>query len=264
MIRISKAAGSEEFLRPLTRAGARCTLRTLTQMPYGDFWFWGNGRDGRCKFGIERKTISEIVSAVGDNRFIGKQLPGFLQAYAYRFVIIEGDRYIDPRTGLLNPLSLKFLPRRAHLFRTVQKFELTLMLKGGVYVIYTKNKAHTTEVIMALYEWATQKTWKQHTGAYAVEENKPDAAILADRTMKRKVANQLTNLAWVRTVKADQYFPSIVSMVVGDPLFALTPAHRGAAVRHWQQALGIEKGTKIASAIVDVCWRRDTVKAKGR
>ena len=264
MIRISAAIGSREFVRPLRRAGAPCGLRTIAKMPYGDFWFWGNGRNGRAKFGIERKTIAEIVSSIGDNRFIGHQLPGLLKAYDYRFIVIEGDRYIDHKTGLLNPQALKFLPRKAHLYRTVQKFELTLMLKGGVIVVPTKNKTHTVEFIMSLYEWANNKTWDQHSAAYQVEENKPDAAILADRTMKRKIANQLTNLAWKRTVKADQYFPSIVAMIVGDPNYCADRQTVASARVHWRAALGFKAGTKIANAIVDVCHLRDAVHAKGR
>ena len=263
MIRISNATGSKEFKRTLIRAGAPCVLRSLKQMPFADFWFWGHGPKGRCKIGVERKTVSEIVSAIGDNRFTGHQLPGLLQTYAYTFVVIEGDRYIDLKTGLLNPQALRHLPLRAHVYQTVQKFELTLMLKGGVRVIYTKNKTHTALFLCALHEWFSEP-WAKHKSVYQVEENKPDTAILEDRTMKRKVANQLTNLAWVRTVKADKYFPSIASMVVGDPQFAISNGKLQHAIAHWQSALGIKTGTKIASAIVEVCHRRDDVKSKGR
>lgn len=267
MIIIDDRTGSKEFKRLLTRAGATCKVRRL---PFGDFKIIGNGPNGRCRVGVERKTISEIVSAIGDSRFVGHQLPGLLgnrpdgrRRFDYVFIVVEGDRYIDPRTGLLNPDALRHLPRRGHLYRTVQKFELTLMLKAGVRVIYTRNKTHTTEFLCALNEWF-DAAWGSHKSAYRVEETAPDAAILADRTMKRKVANQLTGLAWKRTVKADAYFPSIVAMAVGDPAFTVTPERAKLAVRHWQRALGIKSGTKIATNIVRVCHRSDKVAAKGR
>lgn len=273
VIIVDDRIGSKEFLRPLRRAGARAKVKRLK---FADFKIVGNGPLGRCRVGIERKTITEIVSAIGDSRFIGHQLPGLLgnradgaRRYDFVFIIVEGDRYIDRRTGLLNPASMRRLPQRAHVFRTVQKFELTLMLKGGVRVIYTKNKGHTVEVVAAIHEWF-QEPWAKHKSVYKVEESKPDVAILDQRTMKRKVANQLLGLAWKRTMKADAYFPSIAAMCVGDPnfelgtRFTLDTRTAGRAVRHWQAALGIKKGTKIAQTIVDVCHRRDDVKAKGR
>lgn len=270
MIIIDDRTGSKEFKKLLTRAGAKCKVKRL---PFADFKIVGNGPNGRCRVGVERKTTDEIVSAIGDSRFVGHQLPGLLgnrsdgsRRYDFVFVVIEGDRYIDPRSGLLNPQALRFLPKRAHVYRTVQKFELTLMLKGGIRVVYTKNKWHTTEFLCALNEWF-DASWTSHKSAYRVEETAPDAAILADRTMKRKVANQLTGLAWKRTVAADKYFPSIVSMVAGNPAFdpgTLSPRLRREAVKHWQTALGFKAGTKVASTIVDVCYRRDDVKAKGR
>lgn len=122
---------------------------------------------------------------------------------------------------------------------------------------------HTTEFLCALNEWF-DATWGSHKSAYRVEETAPDAAILADRTMKRKVANQLTGLAWKRTVKADSYFPSIAAMAVGDPNFVASDLQLVRAHRHWKKALGIQKGMKIAANIVDVCHRNDKVKAKGR
>lgn len=250
MIRISDAIGSREFLRPLRRAGAACSLRPLAKMPFGDFWFWGHGPSGRCKIGVERKTLSEIVSAIGDNRFIGHQLPGLLKAYAYTFIVIEGDRYIDPKSGLLNPLALSFLPRRAHVYQTVQKFELTLMLKGGVRVVYTKNKTHTALFVRALHDWFSER-WAAHKSVYQVEEDKPDQAILSDRTMKRKVANQLTGLAWTRSLKADAYFRSIVEMV-------------NASAEEWATALQFKTVGKVPRTIHDVCHRRDDVRSKGR
>lgn len=272
MIRVSKAEGSESFIRPLRRAGARCCLRTIAKMPFGDFWFWGNGPEGRCKVVIERKTISELVGELGNNRFEGHQIPGLLavngdgrRQFRYVFLVVEGDRYIDRATGLLNPLALKFLPRKAHVFRHFQKYELSLMLKYGIIVIPTKNKTHTTEVILAIYEWFTRKAWAAHKTGYKVEETKPDLAILSDRTMKRKVANQITQLAWVRSSKASQYFPSIASMVIGDPDFKLPMGRtRAHAYEHWRKALGFKKTGKIVRAIVDVCHTREDVKGKGR
>lgn len=263
-IRVSKAKGSQEFVRMLVRlGGAKCLLRTISKMPFGDFWFWGNGPNGRVKVGIERKTLSEIVGEISNTRFMGHQLPGFIKAYDYRFVIIEGDLYIDRKSGLLNPKSLRHLPRSSHLYHTVQKYLTTLMLKGGVRLIHTKNKTHTAMCVCALADWFDEP-WKKHKSVYQVEEDKPDSAILDDRTLKRQVANQLTGLRWVRSLKADKHFPSIVSMIVGDTTFKTTPLMRVEAMEQWRRALGFKKVGATVRKIVDVCYAKDDVNAKGR
>lgn len=260
MIKVDDRIGSKEFVRLLRRAGAKVTLRRLK---FADFSFWGNGPTGRVRVGIERKTISEITGAIGDNRFTGHQLPGLLKRYDYVFVVIEGDPYIDAKTGLLGGGGIAFGPRRAHLYNTVMKFRLTLMLKGSIRDIPTKNKTETTFFIRALYDWFSEP-WSKHKSVYQVEETRPDRALLDRRTMKRKVANQLTGLAWTRTLKADAYFPSIVAMVTGDPDFEPGRYQLETARAHWQSALGFKRGTATAKRIVDVCHRRDDVNAKGR
>ena len=145
----------------------------------------------------------------------------------------------------------------------MKKFISTLELRAGFRVKRTNGKIHTAVLVKALWEW-WQKRRSAHKSAYRVDETKPDRVLLDQRTMKRKVTNQLTGLAWHRTMKADAYFPSILAAVVGDPNFMFTPQHRETAVLHWQAALGFKKGRKVAEQVVDVCWSRDDVKAKGR
>lgn len=261
MIRVDPRIGSGEFTRLLVRAG----LTDVRKHPltFGDFCFWGNGREGRVRVGIERKTISEIVSAVGDSRFVGHQLPGLLARYpGHTWLLVEGNYYPDAHSGALK-IGRHFagFGRSAHLYENVEKFLLTLEIKAGVHVKRTNGKTHTAMWLKALYDWY-QKPYHQHKSAYKVDETRPEAVMFERRTMKRKVANQLTGLAWTRSVKADVYFPSILSMVVGDPAFALK--YRGPAIRHWQQALGFKHGTKIARAIVGVCYDRDEVPGKGK
>lgn len=264
-VRISNCAGSKEFRRPLIRAGVPVVMRTIKEMPFGDFSFFGNGPHGRVRIGIERKTVAEIAGEMTAKRLKGHQLPGMTRHFQYRFLIIEGEIYID-ENGFLNPMSLAHLPRGV-LYASVQKFELTMALKGAIRIVHTKNKDHTTQCIKVLYDWF-QERWSKHTSAFEVAEDAPERALLDQRTMKRKIANQLAGVSWQRSLKADAYFPSIVSMIVGDPLFHHSDMYdetiwRGEARAHWQKALGVKKGTKTAKRIVDTCYSRDDVTGKG-
>lgn len=258
---VDDRVGSRELLRPLKRAGTPAQLQRLR---FADFSFWGHGPRGRVRVGVERKTISEILTAITDSRFTGHQLPGLLKAYDYTYLVVEGNYYPDPASGILmvNGRAAGHT-RQGHLFENAEKFLMTLELKAGLRVRRTNTPVHTALWIAALYRW-WQKRWSEHKSAYVVDETKPDRAILDARTMKRKVANQLTGLAWVRSVKADSYFPSIAAMAVGDPRYQATKDELATAQRHWQTALGFKKGTATATSIVDVCHRRDDVKGKGR
>lgn len=262
MIKIDDRVGSRELLRLVRRAGAKAVLQRLR---FADFSFWGHGRTGRVRIGVERKTPAEIVAAITDTRFTGHQLPGLCRAYDTVLLVIDGIAYPDPKTGvwMASPGRPVGHTRQTHLYENVEKFLLTLALKAGVRVYRTANQVQTAMFLVAVYRWY-QKPWANHKSAYVVDETKPDRALLDQRTLKRQVANQLTGLAWKRSLKADLYFPSIASMVMADQqLPAPTAAQRARGIAEWQRALKIAKGTATAAKLFDVCHRRSDVKGKG-
>lgn len=218
------------FLSPLRRLGAPCKIKQLT---YGDFCFWGHGAEGRVRVGVERKTVSEWCEAIYDTRFKGHQLPGLLKRYpGHVWLVIEGFHNVDPQSGVMmqGKWSAGHGGRRT-LYMDAMKFLFTLQLKAGVHIWPTRNALETAWFIRALYDWY-QKRWKDHTSVYDVGAATPDVAILDTRTLKRRVAAQFPQIAWVRSKRVDQYFRSIASML-------------GASEEDWMAALGIREGRTI-------------------
>lgn len=245
MIRVSKAAGSEEFAPLLKRLGAPCQLRTLRQMPFADFAFTGNGPLGLCAVGIERKTVSEIVGSLSNKRFRGWQLRGLLRSYDYVFVIVEGYAHVDAQSGEL--MQGKFsagFSRFRHAYMDVMKFELTLRLKASCIIIHTKNKAETAWLVRSIYDWFTRKKWHEHKAAYAIFESLPDRLIVEPQQLKRRIAAQFDQVEWVRSRSVDQYFRSIKQMI-------------NATAAEWEEALGDKRQRVYAKRIYDIIRQED-------
>lgn len=218
---IDPRKGSGEFERLLKRLGLNVRKKHL---PYGDFVFRGSGPAGEVKVAIERKTVSEILEAVADNRFVGHQLPGLLgkiegrRRFDYVFLIVEGNYFPEDHSGvMMKARNVEWgYGYRRHLFESFEKFLLTLSLHGQVRVIRTNGKIATAYEISALYRWF-QKPWHSHKSAYKVEEDRPETAIFDGRTATRKVFAQFPGIGWTRSYYAQEYFGSVIEAVTAGP-----------------------------------------------
>lgn len=232
----SRLSGTFDFRKHLTRAGVRCRVKRL---PFGDFALTGNGPGGYCRVLIERKTVDEIIGAIMDNRFTGRQVPGLLRSSDFPVLVVEGKAWCDFRSGILmNGRREAGRTRQRHLWANYLKFQLTLMFKARLFVWHTSSRSDTVQFLAALHSWFTDKRWAEHKSVYTVDETKPEYAILDVRTLKRRLAAQLPNVEWVRSKKVDQHFPSIAAMF-------------NASVDEWKEALGISTGRKIAKTLYD-------------
>lgn len=212
MIRIDPRKGSGEFKRLLVRLGVPAKKKHLR---FGDFSFSGSGPKGIVRVGIERKTINEIVEALPDNRMVGHQLPGLLgsvegrRRFDYVYLIVEGHYYPDVRTGIVKCRKREVgHGYTRHLYESVEKFLATLELHGQIRVRKTSGKVHTAYLVAALYRWF-QKDWYSHKSAYKVEEDKPERAILEQRTYDRKTYAQWPGVGWVRSGMVDRHFACV-------------------------------------------------------
>jgi ERCC4-type nuclease len=239
--------GSREFHKPLRRMGVPAIIRRLE---YADFAWNGRGPHGMARIGVERKTVSEILGAITDARFTGRQLPGLLKTYDYVYLIVEGAAKIDPRTGVLMMYGREAgFTRVRHLYSTYKKFLTTLAAKGRVIVEPTHGITETVHLLHTLYGW-WEKPWKSHKSAYHVEETKPDAAILETRTWERQAFAQFPGVGWERSKLVAEYFPSLD-----------VACH--ASIEEWMKALKIKDGRALATTIVKACRGQLSQGAKG-
>lgn len=262
MIFVAHEIGSAEFADPLRRMGLPVTVKKL---PSADFAFWGNGPEGECRIGIERKTVSEMVGAVSNKRLRGTQLPRMTARYRFRFLIVEGLTRVDAWDGLLETakpvkdgkMSL-WLPAgfgRGMAFEGYAKRLLTFQLKAAIHIIPTADRTNTARMVHALYRWF-QVEWSKHKSHLAVEETQPDEAILDERTVRRQVLAQIPGIGWTRSAQISKQFEG---QSLADTLRWVSVAH----VEDWQRALGFKDGTETARRIHAALHTTGEQNAKG-
>jgi ERCC4-type nuclease len=235
MIQVDNRIGSLELASPLRKLGVKVTT---CRLPFGDACFTGSGPTDTCRVGIERKTLSEIVTAITDTRFTGYQLPGLIKAYDVRILIIEGRYWAEPNSGILyiNGREAGYA-RRRYMYSEVEHFIMSIQRKAGLWVWPTASLKDTVWWIHACYTWY-QKPWSNHKSVYAIDEVRPDAAILDERTLLRRLAAQLPGIGWTRSKAVESHFGSVRAMV-------------NATVADWCEIDGIGEG--IARKVVRAC-----------
>ena len=262
---IAQEQGSKEFLAPCVRLGLPAKVKYLA---YGDFAFYGNGPSGLVRVGIERKTISEMLGDKARRRFVGRQLPGMVRRYDYRFLVVEGSARIDPDYGDI--LDGKDLSRRHkdlltiwrparyadnHSFDRYVKEAMTVRLCCGLHIIPTATSAETACLLHSIYRWF-QKEWHEHRSHLAVEQAEVekdwiDPQLLDERTLRRQTFNQWPFVGWKRSARVSRYFTSIAQAATADE-------------ETWMEALGVKEGRTMARTLVNMLrGKTDHHDAKG-
>ncbi len=224
--------GSVELCKPLRTLGCPAKVKRLA---YADCAFRGRGpHASTVAIGIERKTVSEILTAMRDahGRFTGHQLPGLLRRYDYVYLVVEGDSFIAA-DGILALGG--YTPNRT-MYESYKRYLISLAVKGTLFVECTSNKRETVHFLHALYGW-WQKPYASHKSIFKVEAVAPDAAILDERTVRRQTFAQFPGVGWERSKRVSKAFPSIAAAV-------------NATEDEWMRALGIAKGRKIVRTLM--------------
>ena len=207
-LRVDRRIGSVELAAPLRRLGAPVEIVTL---PFADAAFVGHGPTGEARIGVERKKVTELLGALSNPRFIGRQVPGLLRSYDVVWLLVEGPA----RCGREGELLLYNRPagygRQTHSYLDFERFLLTLQQKAGLHIMRTDGMAETVHWLYALHGW-WQKPWAKHQSAYEVGITTPDAALLTPQTVLRKVAAQLPGIGWTRSASVEQAFPDVRAM----------------------------------------------------
>lgn len=261
MLDIAHEQGSAEFEPPLRRLGLPCRIRNLES---ADFAFWGHGADGMCRVGVERKTVSEMVTPSARGRLTGHQLPRMTLHYRYRFLMVEGLTRVEPRWGSLECAHAVKDGRmcvwqeagwsRGEAFEAYFKHQLTLQLRAAIHIIPTADRTGTAHALHALYRWF-QVPWQRHTSHLKVDEALPDAALIEERTVRRQLFAQIPYIGWTRSLQISRQFEGYT---IADTLQWMAKASE----QEWCEALGIKQGRKTARQIRSVLHGRDEHDAK--
>ena len=180
MIQISPRKGSLE-LRDLFK-NFDVPVDTEIDIPFSDFCFWGNGPDGLCRVGIERKRLSDALDSIRTKRLSGYQFDGLCREFDFVFVVIEGQWKAGTHGELLElqwkDKKLQWLPtsdgKQSVMYRSIQNYCTTAELKAGtqagnpVVVERTTDPFETVALVVSHWHWFNDKQWDQHRSHEAV------------------------------------------------------------------------------------------------
>ncbi len=161
MLLVDDRAGSDKLGLDLRKAGLPIEFGRLDG---GDVFFIGNGPQGDVTVGVEHKTLRDLLSSLRSQRLQGHQLIE-MQAYDYRFLLIEGDYKHDNEGFLTTRSGFRDWSRVAGSFRAAEldKTLLGLSLRGGIIIKEVATRRESVRWLTSLYRNFTDVGWEQHS-----------------------------------------------------------------------------------------------------
>ena len=232
MIRIDPRAGSCDLIEPLRRIGVEVAV---VNMDYGDLAFEGNGPDGAVAIGIEYKKMEDLIQCVNDNRFLGHQLPGMLEAYDHLYLVIEGTPLWQADGGFKNYEGSLHRWRRSHSNISLMRLLSTVLhIEAlGARTMFLPSQRSALTYIVALYTWWNKK-WGDHSKAPSIHY--PMVPLLVP-SLRQKIASLLPGIGQGKLMAIEEAFQNSRAMV-------------NATAQDWIKLKGI--GKKTADQIEEV------------
>lgn len=214
-ILVDDRVGSRELLPELRRLSLPAKL---SRLEFGDVSIPGIGSKGDVSIGIERKTIQDLLNSLASGRLTAHQLPGMVQTYDYRWIVIEGlwrvgrGQLIETwRFGGWKPAVTQMG------YYDVDRYLITLEVKGGCWLRRTGSLGETCSFIADLHRW-WGKNWKEHRGHLGLEKGlTADKVLYSKPTYPRLVANVLPGIGWEKSKAVARHFKTIEAMVGAGP-----------------------------------------------
>lgn len=202
------------------------------EMQFGDLSFEGNGPDGKCMIGMERKRITDLINSIRTGRLASVQMPGLFDMYQIRYLIVEGIYRPSPGDGVLEVLwGKEWRPPRMGTSRTPMYSEVSRALTSlqlnykGLIVLYTHSPANTVFHVLDQYQYF-QKKWENHTSHQAFHVDGHVEVFKAN--LLRRCAKELYKVGWHKSKDIAKVFSSVVEMA-------------NASLKEWEQIPGIGK-----------------------
>lgn len=224
--------GSKELLPELTKKlGLPAKIGRLM---FGDVSLDGKGPGGKTvHVGVERKTIGDLLNSIQSGRLSSHQLPGLVQIYDYRWIVVEGlwkpgkDNLIEEwRGGGWRPVRSRMS------YFDLDRYLITLEVRGGCHVRRTGSLWETAVFVGNLYRW-WGKEWESHRGHLGLEKGlTPDRVLFSRPSYPRLVANVLPGIGWEKSKSVAKHFHTVQAMVEGSP-------------KDWERIPGIGKKLSI-------------------
>ena len=197
MILVDKRAGSHELKAPLEALGLQVEETTLD---FGDLLFQGKRSDEKPVYiAIEHKKIGDLVNSFRTGRLPGHQAIG-LQAFDYRYLLIEGELLYDKRGKLLRRRGrrdFQAIPGGmtiGELLKRVYREQIEV----GLTPVFSRSRRDTLKLIEALYHVWTDKG-HSHIAVYT-------PPTLVPLSQFRKTVITLPEIGVRTSAAVEQYF----------------------------------------------------------
>jgi ERCC4-type nuclease len=187
---VDSRVGSKDMILPLQQRRVPVELTTLL---FGDLAIVGNGADGPVMIGVERKKIRDLLNSLTTGRLSGHQLPGLVEHYAHRWLLVEGI-YRESVDGLIEvPCGGRDWETIRFQWKALEAYLVTLTMRGGLHVQRTYSQAESAGWIEALWRWWTGKDWDEHRSHLALHQPE-DAAVWFKPNLVHRWAAQLPGI----------------------------------------------------------------------
>jgi ERCC4-type nuclease len=241
---VDSRVGSKELVGVLEQAGLHTELTTLKA---ADFAFEGQGPDGPCMVGVERKAIGDLVTSIRDKR-INAQMAHMTEAYDFGWLVVEGTWGQDTEGKLVWKRGRGRSQRLPGGFTEdgLAKALLSLELKGmggRLRLRQTFSKQHTAVFVAALVHWWTDKPWAghvSHLGSYEPEH-------YTKLSLFRELVMKLPGIGLAASKALEDHYGGRLTRLMneGVPALAEVPVHTPIG----QRRLGMAKAARIVEAL---------------
>jgi hypothetical protein len=206
------------FLIPKLRA---CGLTVQDgRLRYGDVQFYGEGPDGEMlSIGVELKGLTELCSDLQEPRFTGFQVPGMVEAYDRRYLVIRGEHKRDRKTGhLLVPHDQgRWLPLRvgSHVFtyREVMAKLTTVSEQAGFHYQFVSGAVHeVVDYLVMLHSW-WYKGFDSHGSLRVFYVPRREFGIRKPSKFRTALKSLCPGIGWERTRAIEDEFPTMDALL---------------------------------------------------
>lgn len=241
MIIVDDQSGSSTLF-PFIRNLTSDALMSRIDTGFGDIMWIGNGPDDtELRVGVEYKKIDDVLTCMVDGRYTGHQAGGMIDNYDRRYLLVEGRIRCDRNTGIMQKLSgdrWRDISRagRGFTYRELYHWFTTVEEMTQTRVVLTYDEHESARWAVMKHSWYVNKAWNEHTAFHQFHEIQPPTASIVPPSLIRRVAKELPDIRWERSIAVEAKFPSVREMI-------------NANVQTWQTIEGI--GKTIANRVVN-------------
>lgn len=234
-ILVDRRVGSADLFTPLQRRRIPVELVTLE---YADFAIVTASPAGDpILVGVERKRIRDMVQSLHSGRLAGHQLPGLIAHYTHRWIVVEGVW----RCGDDGQIEVPIGKGRWDSIRMdavgLERYLLTLELKGGCGIRHTRSAEDTATFLDALHGWWTKKAWGRHRSHLTLHKP-PDVALFTKPGLVARLAAELPGVGFERAAAVARKFRTPLDMLIaGEDEWRTVPGIGKTLARRITQAL---------------------------